>query len=82
MDVSQLQYVLEKFHGYGYKNIGFFLDRGYFSRDNIAFMDKCKYDFVIMVKGRGSFVNKLILDKKGHSRLKERAISTNTKLMA
>ena len=65
VDVSQLQYVLEKFHGYGYKNIGFVLDRGYFSRDNIAFMDKCKYDFVIMVKGRGSFVNQLILDKKG-----------------
>lgn len=28
VDVSQLQYVLEKFQGYGYKNIGFVLDRG------------------------------------------------------
>lgn len=64
VDVSQLQYVLEKFQGYGYKNIGFVLDRGYFSRDNIAFMDKCKYDFVIMVKGRASFVNQLILENK------------------
>lgn len=65
VDVSQLQYVLEKFRGYGYRNIGFVLDRGYFSRDNIAFMDKCKYDFVIMVKGRGSFVNQKILESKG-----------------
>ena len=65
VDVSQLQYVLEKFQGYGYKNIGFVLDRGYFSRDNIAFMDSCKYDFVIMVKGRGSFVNQQILSCKG-----------------
>ena len=65
IDVSQLQYVLEKFKGYDYKNIGFVLDRGYFSRDNIDFMDKCKYDFVIMVKGRASFVNQLILDRKG-----------------
>lgn len=65
IDVSQLQYLLQKFQGYGYKNIGFVLDRGYFSRDNIAFMDKCKYDFVIMVKGRGSFVHPLILSHKG-----------------
>lgn len=64
-DVSQLQYVLEKFQGYGYKNIGFILDRGYFSRDNIVFMDRCKYDFVIMVKGRTSFVNQQILSCKG-----------------
>lgn len=63
--ISQLQYVLEKFQGYGYKNIGFVLDRGYFSRANIAFLDKCKYDFVIMVKGRASFVNQLILEHKG-----------------
>ena len=28
MDVSQLQYTLEKAGGYGYKNVGFILDRG------------------------------------------------------
>lgn len=33
-----------------------FLDRGYFSRENIRYMDKCGYDFVIMVKGMKSFV--------------------------
>ena len=32
-DVSQLQFMLEKVKGYGYKNIGFILDRGYFSQD-------------------------------------------------
>ena len=31
VDVSQLQYTLEKAGGYGYKNVGFILDRGYFS---------------------------------------------------
>lgn len=65
VDVSQLQYVLDKFQGFGYRNIGFILDRGYFSRENIEFMDKCKYDFVIMVKGRGSFVNHMILENQG-----------------
>ncbi len=48
--VSQLQCMLDKAMAYGYKNAGFILDRGYFSRENIKYMDKCGYDFVIMVK--------------------------------
>jgi len=65
VDVSQLQYLLEKVKGYGYRNIGFVLDRGYFSRDNISYMDQCRYDFVIMVKGRASFINQMVLEHKG-----------------
>ena len=64
-DVSQLQFMLNKVQGYGYKEIGFILDRGYFSKGNIEFMDRCGYEFVIMVKGMASFVNQLILDNKG-----------------
>ena len=64
VDVSQLQLVLNKAVAYGYKNAGFILDRGYFSRENIRFMDKCGYDFVIMVKGMKSFVNESILKVK------------------
>ena len=30
-DISQLQFMLDKASGYGYKKIGFILDRGYFS---------------------------------------------------
>ena len=48
-DVSQLEYMLGKAKGYGYKNIGFILDRGYFSKDNIRMMDEYGYDFVLMV---------------------------------
>lgn len=65
IDVSQLQYVIQKFQGYGYKNIGFVLDRGYFSKDNIKYMESCKYDYVIMVKGKASFVHGMILEHKG-----------------
>lgn len=65
VDVSQLQYMLEKAKGYGYKKIGFILDRGYFSKKNIQYMDSCQYDFVIMVKGMASFVEKIILENKG-----------------
>ena len=64
-DVSQLQYMLEKAKAYGYKWIGFILDRGYFSEANIHYMDQCGYAFIIMVKGAKSFVNQLILEKFG-----------------
>lgn len=65
VDVSQLQFMLEKAKGYGYQKIGFILDRGYFSKKNIQYMDACQYDFVIMVKGMASFVEKIILKHKG-----------------
>ena len=48
--------------GFGYKKIGFILDRGYFSKANIQFMDSCDYDFVMMVKGRASFVHGLAME--------------------
>lgn len=65
VDVSQLQYMLEKAKGYGYKKVGFILDRGYFSKGNIHYMDRCGYDFVIMAKGMKSFISDLILENKG-----------------
>jgi transposase len=65
VDVSQLQFMLEKAAGYGYRHAGFILDRGYFSKENIRYMDGCGYDFVIMVKGMAGFVNGLVLENKG-----------------
>ncbi len=65
VDVSQLQFMLEKAKGFGYRKMGFILDRGYFSKSNIQYMDACQYDFVIMVKGMASFVEKIILKHKG-----------------
>lgn len=65
VDVSQLQLMLNKAVAYGYKDVGFILDRGYFSRENIRYMDKCGYDFVIMAKGMKSFVNGAIRKVQG-----------------
>lgn len=65
VDVSQLQYTVNTAKGYGYENIGFILDRGYFSQANIRNMDENGYDFVIMVKGMKSFVKDLVLSVKG-----------------
>jgi transposase len=64
-DVSQLRVMLGKITGYGYKKIGFILDRGYFSRGNIRYLDECGYSFVIMAKGMASFVSELILENRG-----------------
>lgn len=66
VDVSQLQYTLSiRLNGYGYKRVGFILERGYFSKENIRFMDINSYDFVIMVKGMKKLVRELVLKSKG-----------------
>lgn len=64
-DISQLQFMLNKAAAYGYKEAGFILDRGYFSQENIRFMDKNDYEFVIMVKGCKDIVSELILKVRG-----------------
>ena len=42
-DVSQLRLMVTKAKGYGYKHIGFILDRGYYDRKNFTYMDECGY---------------------------------------
>jgi transposase len=65
VDVSQLQYMLEKAKSYGYRRCGFILDRGYFCKANIQYMDSCGYEFIIMVKGKKRLVSELVLQHKG-----------------
>lgn len=57
--------MLGKAQGYGYKKVGFIFDWGYFSKENIEYMDSCGYDFVIMIKGMASLVSRLVLENKG-----------------
>jgi transposase len=45
--------------------VGFILDRGYFCKENIDFMDENGYSFVIMVKGMKSLVSETILQVQG-----------------
>lgn len=65
VDVSQLKAMIDKAYGYGYRHIGFILDRGYFSEPNIHYMDKCGYEFIIMMKGMKDLVKSLVLEVKG-----------------
>jgi len=65
VDVAQLQYMLNAAKGYGYKHVGFILDRGYFSQANIHYMDSSGYDFVIMAKGLKALVKEAVLTVQG-----------------
>ena len=65
VDIAQLQYMLNTAKGYGYKHIGFILDRGYFSQANIHYMDSFGYDFVIMVKGLKALVKETVYEVQG-----------------
>ena len=64
-DVSQFTFMVDKVIEYRYRRIGFILDRGYFSKDNIRYMDENKYSFIIMCKGCKALVSSLVLEKRG-----------------
>lgn len=64
-DVSQLTCMIDRAHGFGYRNLGFILDRGYFSRKNLTYMDQMGYGFLIMIKGMKSFIRDAILENMG-----------------
>ena len=64
-DVSQFTFMVDKVIEYGYKKIGFILDRGYFSKENIRYIDENGYTFIIMCKGCKALVSSLVLEKQG-----------------
>lgn len=64
-DISQLTCMIDKAHGYGYRNIGFILDRGYFSKGNLEYMEKNGYSFLIMVKGMKAFIHEIVIENQG-----------------
>ena len=64
-DISQLKMMVDKSKSFGYKKIGFILDRGYFSETNIHYMDSNGYSFIIMLKGMKQLVRDTALQVKG-----------------
>lgn len=63
-DVSQLQYLINKIVAYQYQSLGILLDRGYFSKRNIEYMDQHGISFVMMMKGCKPLVRELIQSKR------------------
>ena len=64
-DVSQFTFMVDKVIEYEYKKIGIILDRGYFSKENIRYIDDNGYTFIIMCKGCRSLVSGLVLENQG-----------------
>ena len=64
-DLSQFKHFVDKVLEYGYRSVGFILDRGYFSRENIRYMDDNGFSFVMMIKGKKALVSKLVLAHAG-----------------
>ena len=64
-DTSQLKCTVDKAKGYGYHRIGFVLDRGYFSKDNIHHLEDSGYSFIMMLKGKADLVQEWVLENKG-----------------
>ena len=63
-DVSQFTFMVDKVMEYEYRNVGFILDRGYFSKENIRYMEQNQFPFIIMVKGRKKLVSSLVLEHR------------------
>lgn len=64
IDNTEFSNSIETANRYGYTNIGFILDRGYFSKKNIKYLDDHNYDFIIMAKGNANFVKNSIDEAK------------------
>ena len=64
-DMSQLKCMVDDAKSYGYKKIGFVLDRGYFSKENIQYILESGYRVLIIVKGKKDLVNALVMKNKG-----------------
>ena len=60
-DVSQLTCMIDKVHGYGYRNLGFILDRGYFSRKNLSYMEQSLRDQSGARTGSKSFLRRILI---------------------
>lgn len=63
-DVAQFTCMVDKVIDYGYKKVGFILDRGYFSKENIHYLDANHFPFIMMVKGCKQLVSGIIMDNR------------------
>ena len=62
VDMTECEYMLQRMKDYGYANVGFLFDRGFYTRDNILFLDDKGYDFIMMTDEDTVFVRTLIAE--------------------
>ena len=56
IDNTECEKMMERARQYGCREIGFILDRGYFSLRNIRYFEKHNYDYILMTKGNAKFI--------------------------
>ena len=60
IDNTECGKMVDRAKYYGCENIGFILDRGYFSIENIKYFEKNGYDYILMTKGNSKFVQESV----------------------
>ena len=61
-DMSECTYMLNQILEMNFMAFGIILDRGFFSRENIAYFDEHHLDFIIMAKGWKRFIRSVVLE--------------------
>ncbi len=56
IDNTEIKDSVNKIVSYGYKNLGFILDRGYYSKTNIDYLRNKEYSFILMIKDNSTFL--------------------------
>lgn len=65
IDNTECQKMVDRARMYGCENVGFILDRGYFSIDNIKYFERHSYDYILMTKGNAVFIKEAIEECAG-----------------
>lgn len=60
VDMTECEKMVERARRYGVKDIGFIIDRGYFSKKNIRYFENNGYDYIIMAKANAQFLKEII----------------------
>lgn len=60
IDNTECEKMVERAKYYECENIGFILDRGYFSKKNIRYFERNGYDYILMTKGNAGFVQEAV----------------------
>ncbi len=60
IDNTECGKMVDRAKHYGCENIGFILDRGYFSIENIKYFERNGYDYILMAKGNSQFVKEAV----------------------
>ena len=69
IDNTELKSSVNKITSYGYKNIGFILDRGYYSKTNIDYLRDNEYSFILMIKDNNTFLKAFKMEMKDKIKL-------------